>query len=98
MTGVNTSEVSSTFTEGMLHSSPHNGLDLTLKVEGMKCTSCAALIEKELDTIPGVVEGAVSFFTDTARVRYLPEAANPRQIVEKINNLGYRAFPLEEHS
>ena len=61
------------FTEGNLHSpidsairdprdASYKGLDLTQKAEGMRCTSCASFIERELTTMPGVVEGIVSFF------------------------------------
>ena len=44
--------------------------NLTLKLKGMSCISCANGIERAILNVPGVVESNVNFSIDSATVRY----------------------------
>ena len=61
---------------------------LTLPVSGMSCAACAARIEKQLNRMDGV-EAAVSFANESAQLRYDPDQANPRQLVDAIVRCGF---------
>ncbi len=65
-------------------------LELTYKIEGMWCPSCAWLIEEVMRRTAGVVEPRVSFVSDTVRLKYLPHKVAPAEIVSRIGKLGYR--------
>lgn len=62
----------------------------TLKVEGMHCTGCAAVIHTRISTLSGVRTADVSFDTRQARVLYDPQIIDELQIAEAVRKLGYR--------
>lgn len=62
----------------------------TLKVEGMHCTGCAAMIHSRVATLPGVKTADVSFEERQARVLYDPQIIEEHQIAEAVEKLGYR--------
>ena len=64
-------------------------LDLTFRVTGMWCPSCAWLIREVLARSPGVTDADVSFATDTVRLKYLPHKISPETIVGRARRLGY---------
>jgi heavy metal translocating P-type ATPase len=70
-------------------------LDLTFRVVGMWCPSCAWLIREVLARSPGVTHADVSFATDTVRLKYLPHKISPETIVARAQRLGY-AFVATE--
>jgi len=72
--------------------------ELTLKVEGMWCPSCAWLIEEVLRKTRGVLETKVFFLSDTAQIKYLPQYLNPSDILTKIIRLGYHPSSFEDES
>lgn len=61
-----------------------------LDIEGMTCASCAHRIEKVLNNIEGV-SANVNLATEQARVDYDANQVEPEAIVDKIDQLGYRA-------
>jgi len=61
---------------------------LDLAVQGMTCASCAAKIEKRLNSLDGV-EATVNYATDKATVRYDPTAVEPAALVAAVTDLGY---------
>jgi len=61
-----------------------------LRVGGMTCTSCAARIEKKLNRLDGV-QASVNYATETATVRYDPEAVAPADLVSAVAATGYTA-------
>jgi len=69
-----------------------HALSLLLTVSGMQCASCGVRLEKELKRTPGVVDAAVSFLTDTARITYAPHTISPRELLAQITRLGYHPF------
>ena len=61
-----------------------------LKVDGMVCGSCAALLEKKLSQIPGVRRAEVSFEKKQATLDYDPGTVKPSQFAKAITDVGYR--------
>lgn len=55
----------------------------------MTCASCVGRVERKLRKIPGV-DPAVNLPLESARV-IVPEGVSDDQIVETINNAGYKA-------
>ena len=70
-------------------------LDLTFRVVGMWCPSCAWLIREVLARSPGVTHADVSFATDTVRLKYLPHKISPETIVARAQRLGYSFVATE---
>ncbi|MBE7439538.1 MAG: copper-translocating P-type ATPase [Spirochaetales bacterium] len=63
----------------------------TLEISGMTCANCALRIEKGLSRIPGVEQAQVNFAMETASVDFDPGTAALRQLIEKVEQLGYGA-------
>lgn len=59
-------------------------------VAGMSCASCVARIEKALLASPGVLQAAVNLATARARVDYLPNETNRRDLAKVIESTGYK--------
>jgi len=74
------------------------GLEITLKIEGMWCQACAWLIKEILIRTPGVLATEVFFLSDYARLRYLPHRITPTEIIERIGQLGYQARSTAEEA
>lgn len=62
--------------------------ELSLDVTGMTCASCATRIEKVLNKMDGV-EANVNLAMENAKVQYNEENAQPNDIIQKIEKLGY---------
>jgi heavy metal translocating P-type ATPase len=71
-------------------------LDLPLRIEGMWCPACAWVINEVLRKERGVLEAKVFFLSDSARIKYLPHAIRPEEIMARVSSLGYRAIPFHE--
>ena len=68
-----------------------------LDVSGMNCGSCAARVQRTLDSQPGVSEALVNYATGRATVHLQPGALdpglNPDRLIEAIQGAGYDASP-----
>jgi heavy metal translocating P-type ATPase len=71
-------------------------LDLNLRVDGMWCPACAWVIDEALRKSPGVRFAATDFSLDRLRCRYDPVRTSPREVVQRVERLGYRAAPPEK--
>ena len=67
---------------------PRDRVQLTL--EGMTCTSCAARIEKKLNTLEGV-EASVNYATEQASVAFDPARVQLEQLISTVEAAGYGA-------
>jgi P-type Cu+ transporter len=70
-----------------------------LDLEGMSCASCAARIERKLNTLEGV-EATVNYATDQAAVTYDPTVVAVDDLVAAVEAAGYHAAlpgEAEEH-
>ena len=63
---------------------------LDLPITGMTCASCAAKIEKKLNSLEGV-SATVNYATDKATVTYETGRAEPEDLVQAVESLGYGA-------
>ncbi len=68
----------------------HPSERIRLDLEGMTCASCAARIERKLNTLDGV-EATVNYATDQATVTYDPAAVGVDQLVAAVEAAGYHA-------
>ncbi len=59
----------------------------TYRVEGMHCTSCAAVIE--MDVEDAGIKGSVSYAKGTLEAEYDPEKISDQQISEIVKKAGY---------
>ena len=73
-------------------------LELILRVDGMSCTRCAAVIDTMLGKTRGIKEAKTLFLTDMVQVKYLPHLITPQEILEKITELGYRPSLFQEQA
>ena len=62
-----------------------------LAIDGMHCASCVARIERELQSVPGVHEAAVSLAAEEARVTFASSALDVRELERAVERAGYRA-------
>eukprot|EP00045_Choanoeca_perplexa_P018072 m.277030 g.277030 ORF g.277030 m.277030 type:complete len:1176 (-) comp17703_c0_seq2:2757-6284(-) len=65
--------------------------EVHLNIEGMSCASCVNTIESKLLDMPGVRSASVSLTTGKGVFQYEPKQIGPRDILEKINALGFVA-------
>ncbi|XP_075738141.1 copper-transporting ATPase 1 [Rhipicephalus microplus] len=71
--------------------------DAEFVIRGMTCASCVHTIETNVCKLPGVVSASVSLATQKGRFSFDPERTGPRQILERIKDLGFEAHPFTDH-
>ncbi len=64
-----------------------------LDVVGMRCASCAWLIEQYLGRRTGVVEVRASYATSTCRLRWDRDRTSLARLLTELERIGYRARP-----
>ncbi len=57
----------------------------------MTCAACQAIVQRKLETLPGVIEAAVSLMAAEASVTYDPARVSPQRLVEAVRESGYDA-------
>ncbi|MEG4985261.1 heavy metal translocating P-type ATPase [Microcoleus sp. BR0-C5] len=70
--------------------------NLTLKLRGMSCASCASSIEQAIQSVPGVLECHVNFGMEQATIQYDSKQTNLETIQSAVDDAGYQALPLQE--
>jgi len=70
--------------------------EVSLKISGMSCASCAATIEKALRKLNGVKSANVNFATERARVEYDPTVISIFDLRKAIQDAGYEVISEEE--
>lgn len=63
----------------------------TLKIEGMTCASCVAVIERGLKKEKGVSSANVNIATEKAYVEFNPDQTSVDKVKKAIEGLGYKA-------
>ncbi len=66
--------------------------EITLRIYGMTCASCTSTVENELGKMPGINSVAVALATETAKVVFDRGVVGPREMVERIEELGFDAM------
>src|SRR3989339_1358536 len=69
---------------------------ITLKIQGMDCASCAAVIEHSLKKTKGVVSASVNFATEKAYLEFDSEKTNTDGLKKIVKDLGYKALDEDE--
>ncbi len=72
---------------------PHREVRLVL--EGIRCDACLWLNERRLRSVPGVVEATVGYGDHSARVRWDPTRVELSTILRAVEEIGYRARPVD---
>ncbi len=67
----------------------------SLIVGGMHCASCAKIIERSLQKVPGVKEANVNFAAEKARVIFDSSETNVNDLMAAVRSAGYRASPAD---
>lgn len=68
----------------------------TLRVRNMTCALCPIIVQRAIETIPGVKEIVVSTDNGTATVVYNDRATNPTELAETVAHAGYPAWPMRK--
>ncbi|KZT59423.1 copper P-type ATPase CtaA [Calocera cornea HHB12733] len=71
---------------------PTSSDSVILRIYGMTCSACTSTIERELLALPGVSACAVSLATETCKVTFDRSMLGPRNLVERIEELGFDAM------
>ncbi len=69
---------------------------LQLDIQEMWCPSCAWLIQLVLSKKRGVGSCVVDYSTDLASIAYDPGILSKGEMIQEIQQMGYRPIPLEE--
>ncbi len=69
---------------------------INLNLEGMHCASCANLIERSLNKVPGVEEANVNFAAEKASVVINPEKTTQDELIKTIEKTGYGAAVVDK--
>jgi Cu+-exporting ATPase len=67
---------------------PETLVDVTFRVEGMTCASCAGRVEKALKSVPGVDSASINLATEKATLRVAPEV-DPGALYAAVEKAGY---------
>uniref|UniRef100_A0A8C0HDN2 P-type Cu(+) transporter n=1 Tax=Chelonoidis abingdonii TaxID=106734 RepID=A0A8C0HDN2_CHEAB len=69
-----------------------------MQITGMTCASCVSNIERNLQKEDGIVSVLVALMAGKAEIKYKPESIQPLEIVQLIQNLGFNATVIEDHT
>jgi len=67
-----------------------------LAVSGMSCPSCSWVMEQVIESLEGVDEARIDFFSETGRVRYDMRRTSPDRINEYLAPLGYSIGEIDD--
>ncbi len=70
--------------------------EISLKLTGMTCASCATKIEKALKSVNGVRRASVNFATEKATVEYAPDIVTLVDLRKTVRDVGYGVSEEEE--
>ncbi|NCO12414.1 heavy-metal-associated domain-containing protein [Candidatus Pacearchaeota archaeon] len=66
------------------------GTLLTLKIDGMHCSSCSMNIDGDLEVLDGVISATTSYKKQESKIEYDGSKVDEAQIRKVIENLGYK--------
>lgn len=73
-----------------------NAAKRVLRIGGMSCASCAAAVEKALESVPGVGDAVVNFATEKAVVTYDPSKVSEEALERAVRDAGYDYLGVED--
>jgi Cu2+-exporting ATPase len=68
---------------------------LELAVDGIHCAGCMAKIERGLAAVPAVTRARVNLTDKRVAVEWAGGAADPARVVDRLAELGFKAYPFE---
>jgi len=68
---------------------------LDLAVDGIHCAGCMAKIERGLAAVPAVTRARVNLTDKRVAVEWAGGAADPARVVDRLAELGFKAYPFE---
>jgi len=68
---------------------------LDLAVDGIHCAGCMAKIERGLAVVPAVTRARVNLTDKRVAVEWAGGAADPARVVDRLAELGFKAYPFE---
>ncbi|XP_006124958.3 copper-transporting ATPase 2 isoform X2 [Pelodiscus sinensis] len=69
-----------------------------MQITGMTCASCVSNIERNLQKEDGIISVLVALMAGKAEIKYKPESIQPLEIAQLIQNLGFNATVIEDHT
>ncbi|KAG8998958.1 hypothetical protein FRB94_006504 [Tulasnella sp. JGI-2019a] len=69
---------------------------VTFKVYGMTCSACVNSVETQLAAVPGILSVTVALTTETCVIQYDCSLIGPRDMVERIEDLGFDAVLTDD--
>ncbi|GIP28370.1 copper-translocating P-type ATPase [Paenibacillus sp. J23TS9] len=69
---------------------------MDFEITGMTCAACATRIEKGLSRMPGISQANVNLALETAHVEYAAGMVTVKDMLKKVEQLGYKALPKQE--
>ncbi|MEN9352926.1 MAG: hypothetical protein RL318_251 [Fibrobacterota bacterium] len=64
-------------------------MELTLKIEGMRCQNCVSHVRKALEAVPGLTLGSV----EIGKVQLELQSATRAEVIALIEDEGYSIVP-----
>ncbi|HEY2493450.1 MAG TPA: heavy metal translocating P-type ATPase [Paenibacillus sp.] len=71
---------------------------MDFEITGMTCAACSTRIEKGLNRMEGITQANVNLALETAHVEYAPDRITVKEMMDKVEQLGYKAIPKQEAS
>ncbi|MCZ7657478.1 MAG: heavy metal translocating P-type ATPase [Xanthobacteraceae bacterium] len=71
---------------------------IDLAVEGITCAACMVAIEDGLSAVPEVTRARVNLTNRRVAVEWRDGALDPVRVIDRLADLGYRAYPFEPAS
>lgn len=68
-----------------------NTKKVKLKINGMHCTSCAMLIDGDLEDLEGVKSASTNYYKQECEVEIIAEKLEISKIIETVKKTGYQA-------
>ena len=69
-----------------------------LEITGMTCAACSTRVEKGLNKMDGVLEANVNLALERATIEYNPTAISAKDLIKKVEDLGYGAMVKTEEN
>ncbi len=69
---------------------------VNIKLKGMHCNSCSAIISRALMKQKGVISANVNFSTEKAAVEFDPKLIDHSEMIQSIKNKGYDGYIVKE--
>ena len=82
----------------VLQETPKKQGKIELKITGMSCAACSARIEKRLGKMEGISGAAVNLATERAVIEFDTKLVKVSDIINIVENLGYKAEKVEDVS